>query len=60
MRHRVEIRHREQLGHIDVLGREPAPQHVVTAGHDLDREAVEVAVHRTGFHEDDLPRCETT
>ena len=40
----LEVEHREQLGNIDVLGRESAAQHVVGAGHDFDAEATEIGV----------------
>ena len=40
----LERRDRQEFGHVDVLGREPGPQHVVRAGHQLDPGAAEVGV----------------
>ena len=52
---RLELEHLEQLGHVDVLRREPAAQHVVARRHQLDAEPLQVGVDVAG-RQDRAPR----
>ena len=54
----VEAQRPQQLGDVDVLGGEPAPQHVVRRRHQLDAGALQVGVQVAGGQVDPLPRLQ--
>ncbi|MCO5606194.1 hypothetical protein L7F22_060381 [Adiantum nelumboides] len=53
-----EVEDAQQLRHVDVLGRQPAAQHVVRVGHQLDARPREVGVQVAGRQVHRLPRGE--
>ena len=53
----VEAQDVEQLVDVDVLGRQPAAQHVVGRRHDLDAAAAQVGVQVPGREVDGVARA---